>query len=93
MSSSPVTLRLSPETRKSVAALARRKRITPSHAMRQAIETWVRNESGAHPLKEAQSFYDKVQDLIGVVHGGNPRRSENTGREFHRLLKEKHNRS
>ena len=78
---SPVTFRLDPELRRRVARIAKRKRCTTSAALREAIETWVERE------ESTGSFYDEIKDLIGVVHGGDPKRSENTGRKFTELLK------
>jgi hypothetical protein len=34
-----------------------------------------------------------MMDLIGIVRGGNPKRSEQTGRRFAALLKRRGNRS
>jgi len=78
---SPVTLRLRSATRERVARLARRQRVSASDVMREAIEDWVgRHEAAASP-------FDAVADLIGVVHGGNPERSTDAGRQFTKLLK------
>ena len=80
---SPVTVRLSEATRKSVAKLARRKRITPSQAFREAVEAWVQRE------ENVPSFYDRIKDLVGIGRGDYPNRSVNTGRQFAALLKQK----
>jgi hypothetical protein len=49
--------------------------------IRQAIEAWVeRQEPIAAP-------YEAMVDLIGVVNGGNPQRSTETGRRFREILK------
>jgi hypothetical protein len=49
--------------------------------IRQAIAAWAdRQEPVASP-------YEAMMDLIGVVRGGNPKRSERTGRQFAALLK------
>ena len=58
------TLRLDEKTRKSIALLARRNKITGSEVVRRAIEAWVES----HP-------YETISDLIGVVRGGNLKRS------------------
>jgi len=39
------------------------------------------------------SPYERVADLIGVVHGGNPKRSSQTGRQFADMLKRRRGRS
>jgi predicted DNA-binding protein len=78
---SPLTLRLDEKTRKRIARIARRKRLSTSEIVREAIEAWAeRHEPVARP-------YEAVKDLIGVVHGGNPRGSVQTGRRFKKLLK------
>jgi hypothetical protein len=84
---SPLTLRIDPKTRQRIARLARRKRLSTSEVIRQAIAAWAdRQEPVASP-------YDAITDLIGVVHGGNPKRSERTGRRFAALLRRCGNRA
>lgn len=78
---SPLTLRLDPKTRQRLARLARRKRLSTSEVIRQAIAAWA---DAQEPLA---SPYEAIKDLIGVVHGGNPKRSEQTGLRFAALLK------
>ncbi len=78
---SPLTLRLDEKTRKRIVRIARRKQLSTSEVVRQAIEAWAeRHEPVASP-------YETVRDLIGVVHGGNPKGSVQTGRRFTKLLK------
>ncbi|MGC1605929.1 MAG: ribbon-helix-helix domain-containing protein [Candidatus Acidiferrum sp.] len=84
---SPLTLRLDPKTRQRIARLARRKRLSTSEVIRQAIAAWAdRQEPVASP-------YEAMMDLIGIVRGGNPKRSERTGRQFAALLKRRGNKS
>ena len=84
---SPVTLRLDQDTRRRLARIARRKRVSASEVIREAIEAWVeRQEATGQP-------YEAVADLIGVVHGGNPERSTAAGRQFAELLKRRRSRS
>lgn len=78
---SPLTLRLDPKTRQRIARLARRKRLSTSEVIRQAIAAW------ADSQEPVASPYEAIKDLIGVVHGGNPHRSEQTGVRFAALLK------
>jgi hypothetical protein len=83
---SPLTLRLDEKTRQRIARIARRKKLSTSEAVRQAIEAWVdREEPAATP-------FELMKDLIGVVHGGDPKRSEQTGRKFKELLKQRRSR-
>lgn len=84
---SPVTLRLDKETRQRIARIARRKRLSTSQVIRAAIEAWVgRQEASSSP-------YEALSDLIGVVHGGNPKRSKDAGRQLRRLLEGRRTRS
>jgi hypothetical protein len=78
---SPVTLRLKRETRLKVARIARRRRVSSSQVLREAIEALVeRTEATVSP-------YESMMDLIGVVDGGDPTRSTDMGRKFGKLLK------
>jgi Arc/MetJ-type ribon-helix-helix transcriptional regulator len=78
---SPVTLRLDEETRRRIALIARRRRVSASQVIRDAIQAAVSRE------EETASPYDAVADLIGMVHGGNPTLSSDMGRQFSELLK------
>jgi predicted DNA-binding protein len=79
--SSPLTLRLERKTRQRIARIASRKQISTSEVVRQAIEAWVeRQEPIAAP-------YEAMADLIGIVNGGKPERSAETGRRFREVLK------
>jgi len=80
---SPLTLRLDPKTRQRIARLARRQRLSASEVIRQAIAAW------ADRQEPVTSPYDAMRDLIGIVRGGNPKRSEQTGRRFTALLKKR----
>ena len=84
---SPVTLRLDRQTRERIASIARRRRISASAVIREAIDVWVeRHEATTRP-------YDKIADLIGTVHGGDSQRSSQTGRRLTRLLKDRRKQS
>jgi Arc/MetJ-type ribon-helix-helix transcriptional regulator len=78
---SPLTLRLDEKTRQRIARLARRERLSTSEVIRRAIAAW------ADRREPITSPYEAMKDLIGVVRGGNPRRSVQTGRGFAALLK------
>jgi predicted DNA-binding protein len=81
-----LTLRLEQKTRQRVARIASRRRISVSEVIREAIEAWVeRQEPVAAP-------YKAMSDLIGVVNGGKPRRSAETGRRFREVLKSRQKR-
>jgi Arc/MetJ-type ribon-helix-helix transcriptional regulator len=83
---SPLTLRLDEKTRKRIVRIARRKQLSTSEVVRQAIEAW------AEQHEPVTSPYEAVRDLIGIVHGGNPKGSVQTGRRFTKLLKQRRSR-
>jgi Arc/MetJ-type ribon-helix-helix transcriptional regulator len=76
-----MSLRMSPELRRSVERIAKRRKCSASVVVRDAVQTLVARE------ENPGSFYDSIKDLIGVVHGGDPKLSENTGRKFTEMLK------
>jgi hypothetical protein len=83
---SPLTLRLDKKTRQRIARIASRRQMSTSELIRQAIEAWVeRQEPVAAP-------YEAMSDLIGVVRGGSPGRSTETGRRFLQVLKSRRSR-
>ena len=83
---SPTTLRLDEETRKQIARIARHRQVSVSHVIRQALQALVSQEEAARPP------FDTIADLIGVVHGGDPARSTDTGRRFSALLRKRRGR-
>jgi len=85
--SSPLTLRLEKKTRERIARLASRRQISTSEVIRQAIEAWVERQE---PITTP---YEAMADLIGVVHGGKPHRSTETGRGFREILKSRRKRA
>jgi hypothetical protein len=83
----PVTLRLDPKTRRQIARVARRKGISKSEVIRRALNSWPEfADSSVSP-------YEQLADLIGVVQGGNPQRSEKSGVQFRKILVAKRKRS
>ena len=82
---SPLTLRLDEETRRRVARIAQRKRTTTSKVIREAITALVERED------KRLTPYELVADLIGSVHGGDPKLSENMGRKYTAALKARRN--
>ena len=83
---SPLTLRLDEKTRQRIGRIARRKQLSVSELIRQAIEGWADHQ------EPVTSPYEAMADLLGVVRGGNPKRSAQTGRHFARLLKHRRSR-
>jgi hypothetical protein len=83
----PVTLRLDPKTRRQIARVAHLKGISKSEVIRRALNSWPEfADSSVSP-------YEQLADLIGVVQGGNPRRSEKSGKQFRKILAAKRKRS
>jgi predicted DNA-binding protein len=78
---SPLTLRLDKKTRQRIARIASRRQVSTSEVVREAIEAWVEQQE---PMAAP---YEAMSDLIGVVRGGMPGRSTETGRRFLQLLK------
>lgn len=83
----PVTLRLDQKTRREIARAARRKGISRSEVIRRALKSW----TGLAEREE--SPYLLIADLVGVVKGGNPRRSEKSGKQLRERLAARRKRS
>ncbi len=84
---SPLALRMDEKTRRQIARIARRKGLSTSEVIRQAIDAWAARE------EPASVPFEHISDLLGVVRGGNPKRSQQTGRRFAKLLKQRRGRS
>jgi len=72
------SVRLDPETERTLELLARSRSMSRSEVVRQAIELLA--------SRERQAPFDRIADLIGCVEGGPPDLSERTGKRFHQLL-------
>jgi len=83
---SPLTLRLDEKTRLRLGRIARRKGLSTSEFIRRAIEASFEHE------EPAVIPYEAVQDLIGIVRGGDPQLSQQMGRKFAKLLKDRQSR-
>jgi len=82
----PVTFRLDPKTRRRILRAARRKGVSQSEVIRRALNSWPElNDTGTEP-------YVLISDLMGVVRGGDPKRSEKAGKKFRTLLTARRNR-
>ena len=74
-------MRLDRETQMLIRQIARVRKKSASEVMREAIkESLQRQKPTPHEL---------MKDLIGSIHGGDPKLSENTGRRFTEYVKEK----
>jgi predicted DNA-binding protein len=80
---SPLTLRLDDKTRQRIARIARRRGLSVSEVVRRAIEASVERED------PAVAPYEVIKDLIGAVHTGSPKLSQQTGRSLTKLLKDR----
>jgi len=59
----PVTLRLDAPTRRRLALIARRRGLTASEAIREAIGRWI----DADTDQPGWSAYERLRDLVGCV--------------------------
>lgn len=78
-----VTLRLDRKTQRKIARIAEQRRISKSEVMREALRSWAESHETEKPPYEAMAKF------IGVVNGGDAKRSENGGRKFKAYLKRK----
>jgi len=78
---SPLTVRLDEKTRQRITRIARRRGVSRSEFVRQAIEAWAERQ------EPAGSLYEAMADLIGVVNGGDPTRSSDIGKKFAKHLR------
>ncbi len=83
MMSDAMALRLDGETRRRIARLAARRGTTRSALVREAISALIERED----RQAERRPHDLVKDLLGSVHGGDPDRSEQAGRNLRRMLK------
>ena len=83
----PLSVRLDPKTERLVRSLAQRRKQTRSSVVREAIAVYARDEA-AHPTGPSRPW-DAIRHLIGVVHSGDGRLSENTGERFRALAQQK----
>jgi len=82
-----MTIRLDRETRRKIARIAERRRISQSDVIRLALNSL----PDFHETEK--TAYELMKPFIGTVNGGDPKRSENGGQKFKAYLKEKHKRS
>ncbi len=79
----PTSVRLDPETERLLESLARRRSLTKSEVLREAIRGLARDTT------EQMTFatpFQRVADLIGCVSGGSPDLSIETGKKFGEVL-------
>ncbi len=82
----PLSVRVDSETERLLSRLARKKGLTKSQVVREAIGSLAKwsqeGENGRRP-------YDIIEDLIGCVKGGPPDLSVKTGQGFRKILQQK----
>ena len=83
-----ITVRLDPDTRSELDKLTRAHRVSRSEIVRRAIHTMAKTD----PATEEMNVYERIKDLIGVVHSGRSDLSQNTGEKFYQIVLEKHRR-
>lgn len=79
----PTSVRLDPETERTLERLARQRSQTKSDVLREAIRGLARC---APKRSKAATPFERVADLIGCVSGGPPDLSVDTGRKVGELL-------
>jgi predicted DNA-binding protein len=75
-----VTVRLDIKTEAALKRLSARRGQTKSEVIRDAISRLAKEE------EEHLSAYERLRPFIGIVEGGDPKLSENTGKRFRELL-------
>jgi predicted DNA-binding protein len=79
----PLTVRVDTKTERLIERLARKRGRTKSEVIREAIDALARQAEGHD---KAETPYEAVRDLIGVVKDGPSDLSVQTGKGFRRLV-------
>jgi hypothetical protein len=79
----PFSIRLDPETQAIIEELAKRTRRSRAFVVREAVARYAATEP------EAQTAYEKLRPLVGIVHSGRGDLSQHTGRKLTELLRKK----
>jgi hypothetical protein len=82
----PLSIRVDSETERLLLRLARKKGLTKSQVVREAIGSLAKWSQEA---EKGQRPYDIIEDLIGCVKGGPIDLSVKTGQGFRRILQRK----
>jgi predicted DNA-binding protein len=83
----PTTVRLDPATLRVMGKLARRRGVTKSQLIREAIQ---RLGEGEGSEKAAETVYDAMEHAIGCWDSGGAQLSEATGEKVKALLRARH---
>ena len=79
-----ISVRLDEKTKRRLSRYARKRRLSQSEVVRQAIDALL-NRDGA---PKGTTLYERMKDVIGSVHGGRSDLSQNTGDKFYEMLLE-----
>lgn len=79
-----LTVRLNPKTERALNALAKRRRLSRSEVVREAIARYETAEHGAH---DPGRPYDAWLDVLGIVNLGARDRRRTTGDQFTSIVK------
>jgi hypothetical protein len=80
----PTSVRLDIRTEQVLNHLARKKGVSKSAVLREAVDVLARQSPEAH---KGGSLFERAADLIGCVSGGPPDLSTRTGEGFKRILR------
>lgn len=79
----PLTVRIDTKTERLIERLARTRGRTKSEVVREAIGVLAKQTEGP---EKSDRPYEAIRDLIGIVQGGPPHLSAQTGKAFRRLV-------
>ena len=82
----PLTVRLSPKTERTLNALAKRRRLSRSDVVREALTRFAAEENGGNASSRP---YDAWLDVIGAVSLGVRSPSRTTGEQFAALVRQR----
>ncbi len=82
----PTSVRLDIKTEQVLTRLARRKGISKSAVLREAVDVLARQSSKS---ENSDALFHRAEDLIGCVSGGRPDLSTRTGTGFRQIVARK----
>jgi len=88
-----VTVRLDRRTEDRLRVAARRRGVTRSEVIREALRAGAKKEKKEASEGNGPSMYERWRDVVGIEQGGPPDLSERTGEKVARMLRERHRRS
>jgi Arc/MetJ-type ribon-helix-helix transcriptional regulator len=82
----PLTVRLSPKTERALNALAKRRRLSRSDVVREAIARFEASDGGGEPVTRP---YDAWLDVIGIIRLGVRDPARTTGEQFTAIVRQR----